>query len=54
MNLKAGNWNISDFNLNKEEDYSDLLDDKIVKNISSSVAHAVNLEKNRSEFDEQK
>lgn len=52
MNLKAGNWNIGDFNLNKEEDYSDLLDDKMVKNISSNINHAVNLEKNRNEFDE--
>ena len=54
MNLKAGNWNISDFNLGKEEDYSDLLDDKMVNNISSNIQHAVNLEKGKSEFDEQK
>ena len=54
MNLKAGNWNISDFNLGKEEDFSDLLDDKMVNNISSNIQHAVNLEKGKSEFDEQK
>ena len=37
MNLKAGNWKISDFNLGGEEDYSDLLDDKIAKNISNNI-----------------
>ena len=47
MNLKDGNWNIADFNLGGDEDYSDLLDDKMVRNISGNASHAVNLEKNK-------
>lgn len=37
MNFKAGDWKIGDFNLGQEEDYSDLLDDKMARNISNNI-----------------
>lgn len=33
MDFKKGNWNISDFKLDEPDNYNDLIDDKMQKNI---------------------
>jgi hypothetical protein len=37
MDFKKGDWNISDFKLGEPEDYSDLIDDKMQKNIVGNI-----------------